>query len=191
VIEPDDASALADQIRTGKTTARVVVEGALERAQNYAEFGAVRFIDTALALGQAEAIDAGLAHRRDQFFGLPFVGVPFLMKDLGAEAEGLPLTCGSALFAGATSAIADSDLARRFRGAGLNPFGVTTSPEFGLSLASEPRVGPLARNPLDLARTPGGSSGGAAAAVAARFVSPPRAADWSASSRPGAQRPGV
>jgi amidase len=183
VIEPDDASALAGQIRAGKTTARVVVERALERAQNCAELGAVRFIDTALAFQQAEAIDAGLMHRRDRFFGLPFVGVPFLMKDLGAEAEGLPLTCGSALFAGAPSAICDSDLARRFRGAGLNPFGVTTSPEFGLSLASEPRVGPLARNPLDRDRTPGGSSGGAAAAVAAGIVAIAHATDAGGSIR--------
>ena len=183
MIEPDDASALADHIRTGKTTARAVVEKALERAQKHVELGAVRFIDPALALRQAEAIDAGLAHRRHQFFGLPFVGVPFLMKDLGAEAEGLPLTCGSALLAGAPSAIDDSDLARRFRRAGLNPFGVTTSPEFGLSLASEPRVGPLARNPLDPARTPGGSSGGAAAAVAAGIVAIAHATDAGGSIR--------
>jgi amidase len=183
VIESDDASALADQIRTGKTTARAVVEKALERAQKHVELGAVRFIDAALALRQAEAIDAGLTRERHPFFGLPFVGVPFLMKDLGAEAEGLPLTCGSALLAGAPSAVGDSDLARRFRGVGLNPFGVTTSPEFGLSLASEPRVGPLARNPLDPARTPGGSSGGAAAAVAAGIVAIAHATDAGGSIR--------
>jgi amidase len=183
VIESGDASALADQIRTGKTTARAAVEKALERARDHAELGAVRFIDTALALRQAEAIDAGLARQRCQFFGLPFVGVPFLMKDLGAEAEGLPLTCGSALFAQSASAIGDSDLARRFRGAGLNPFGVTTSPEFGLSLASEPHVGPHARNPLDPARTPGGSSGGAAAAVAAGIVAIAHATDAGGSIR--------
>jgi amidase len=183
VIEPDDASALADQIRTGKTTAREAVERALERAQNHAELGAVRFMDAALALRQADAIDVGLLRRRHQFFRLPFVGVPFLMKDLGAEAEGLPLTCGSALLAGAVRAIGDSDLGRRFRGAGLNPFGVTTSPEFGLSLASEPRVGPLARNPLDRDRTPGGSSGGAAAAVAAGIVAIAHATDAGGSIR--------
>jgi amidase len=122
VIEPDDASALADQIRTGKTTAREAVERALERAQNHAELGAVRFMDAALALRQADAIDVGLLRRRHQFFRLPFVGVPFLMKDLGAEAEGLPLTCGSALLAGAVRAIGDSDLGRRFRGAGTQSF---------------------------------------------------------------------
>ncbi len=78
---------------------------------------------------------------------------------------------------------ADSDLADRFRDAGFCLFGLTTSPEFGLSLASEPAIGPICRNPLDPARTAGGSSGGAAAAVAAGIVAIAHATDASGSIR--------
>ena len=181
--EAADATALADRIRTGGTTARAVAEAALERAAVCAPLGAVRFLDADLAVQQADAIDAGLARRPRDVDRSPFLRLPFLMKDLGAAAAGLPLTCGSALMADAPRASADSDLAKRFRRAGLNPFGVTTVPEFGLSLASEPRVGPTARNPLDTARTPGGSSGGAAAAVAAGIVAIAHATDAGGSIR--------
>ncbi len=168
--ELEDALTLAGRIRSGSTTARAAAQATLDRADACAPLGAIRFVDAELAFRQAETLDAGLAQDRGQFDGVPLLGVPFLMKDLGAGAAGLPLTCGSALLADAPRAAADSDLARRFRRAGLNPFGVTTAPEFGLSLASEPRVGPVSRNPLDLTRTSGGSSGSAAAAVAAGIV---------------------
>jgi hypothetical protein len=59
---------------------------------------------------------------------------------------------------------------RRFRAAGLAPVGLSTVPEFGFALSSEPPGGPVARNPFDEGRTPGGSSGGAAAAVAGGIV---------------------
>ena len=180
--EPADALALADRIRAGATTARAAAEAALERAALCTPLGAVRFLDAGLALEQADSIDAGLVLRHGSGRS-PFLGVPFLMKDLGAEAAGLPLTCGSALLADAPRASADSELAKRFSRAGLNLFGVTTAPEFGLSLASEPHVGPIARNPLDPLRTPGGSSGGAAAAVAAGIVAMAHATDAGGSIR--------
>jgi amidase len=183
VDEPEDASALANWIRSGATTARAAAEAALSRAKACERLGAVRFVDPDLAIRQAEAIDAGLERRPRRFSRLPFIGVPFLMKDLGATAAGLPMICGSKLLAKSVPATADSELARRFRLAGLNPFGVTTSPEFGLSLASEPRIGPLARNPLDPRLTPGGSSGGAAAAVAAGIVAIAHATDAAGSTR--------
>ncbi len=77
----------------------------------------------------------------------------------------------------------DSDLAERLRGTGLCFFGLTTVPEMGLSLASEPAAGPICRNPLDAGRTPGGSSGGAAAAVAAGIVPIAHATDAGGSMR--------
>ena len=146
------------------------MEATLARARDCEHLGAVRFLDAELAMREAKAIDAGFVREPHRFSELSFLGVPFLIKDLGAGAAGLPLTCGSALLADALRATTDSDLAQRFRRAGLNPFGVTTAPEFGLSFGSEPHVGPVARNPLDPTRTPGGSSGGGAAAVAAGIV---------------------
>ena len=86
-------------------------------------------------------------------------------------------------FRAAKAAQADSDLAARFRDAGFCLFGLTTSPEFGLSLASEPAIGPVCRNPLDPTRTAGGSSGGAAAAVAAGIVAIAHATDAGGSIR--------
>ncbi len=181
--EPNDALALAERIRSGATSAEAVMRACLSRARDCAELGAIRFLDRDMAVTQARAIDRGLRFRPKRFRNLPFLGVPFLMKDLGAGAAGLPLTCGSALLSDAPRASIDSDLARRFRRSGLNIFGVTTVPEFGLALSSEPAVGPIARHPLNLDLTPGGSSGGAAAAVAAGIVAIAHATDAAGSTR--------
>ncbi len=114
---------------------------------------------------------------------MPFFGVPFLMKDLGAAAAGFPVVCGSRLLLDLPPPTASSELALRFEAAGLVPFGVTTVPEFGMTLSSEPAIGPIARNPLDPDRTPGGSSGGAAAAVAAGIVALAQSGDAGGSTR--------
>ncbi|PKU21530.1 amidase [Telmatospirillum siberiense] len=174
--EPPDGLALAAAIRSGRTTAAATMEAALARAGDCRPLGAIRHLAAELGRRHAAACDAG-ADREE-----PFRGVPFLMKDLGAAAEGLPIVCSSRAIP-PLPAPADSDLARRFRDAGLIPFGVTTVPEFGLSLAAEPAIGPIARNPLDPTRTPGGSSGGAAAAVAAGIVALAHATDAGGSIR--------
>ncbi|GII62773.1 amidase [Sphaerisporangium krabiense] len=99
----------------------------------------------------------------------PFAGVPFLIKDSAPMAEGVPFSLGSRALRGVT-ARHDSDVMGRFRAAGLATLGVTTVPEMGLSFSTEPvRYGPT-RNPWDLTRGVGGSSGGAAALVAAGAV---------------------
>jgi amidase len=99
----------------------------------------------------------------------PLAGVPFLYKDVGPMAAGVP-------FHGGSRAVPDirpdhdSDLMRRVRAAGLKTLGVTTTPELGMSLTTEPlRTGPT-RNPFDPERSAGGSSGGSAALVAAGAV---------------------
>lgn len=181
-IDPDDGLALGASIRSGRTTAGAALEAALARADAVQDLGAIRFLAPDMAREEAAAIDAGLK-RRPKFHGLrPFLGVPFLMKDLGAAAAGLPIVCGSRALPG-LRASADSMLAARFRAAGLVPFGVTTVPEFGLALSSEPAMGPISRNPLDPALTSGGSSGGAAAAVAAGIVALAHATDAGGSTR--------
>ena len=92
----------------------------------------------------------------------PFAGVPLLVKDLGGPFAGIPMRAGSSALA-RVEGTSDSDLATRFRAAGFRPFGATTVPEFGLSLSSEPAVGPICRNPFNPSLSAGGSSGGSAA----------------------------
>ncbi|GAB1818110.1 amidase [Herbidospora sp. RD11066] len=99
----------------------------------------------------------------------PFAGVPFLIKDQGPVAEGVPFFLGSRAING-VAARHDSDLMARFRAAGLVTLGLTTAPEMALSFATESvRFGPT-RNPWNVELRVGGSSGGAAALVAAGAV---------------------
>lgn len=174
--EPLDGMAFAAAIRSGRTTAAAAMEAALSRAEACRSLGAIRHLAAGIGRRQAAACDA------DPNWEKPFLGVPFLMKDLGSAAKGLPTVCCSRAVP-PRPAKADSDLVVRFRAAGLLPFGVTTVPEFGLSLACEPAIGPIARNPLDPTRTPGGSSGGSAAAVAAGIVALAHATDAGGSIR--------
>jgi amidase len=99
----------------------------------------------------------------------PFTGVPFLLKDLGAEYAGARLTEASALLRDYVSDH-DTELVIRLKRAGLVVLGKTNTPEFGLLPTTEPRLFGPTRNPWDAGRTPGGSSGGSAAAVAAGMV---------------------
>lgn len=98
-----------------------------------------------------------------------FAGVPFLVKDVGSHMANVPSECGSRLFEGVQFPH-DSELCARFKRAGVVTVGRSNIPEFGASVSTEPvKHGPT-HNPWDLSRTPGGSSGGAAAAVAAGLV---------------------
>jgi amidase len=109
--------------------------------------------------------EPALAHAADG----PLAGVPFLIKDCGPVAEGVEFFAGSRSLRG-VHARHDSDLMTRFRAAGLVTLGLATAPELGLSFSTEPlRSGPT-RNPWCLDRGVGGSSGGAAALVAAGAV---------------------
>ena len=99
----------------------------------------------------------------------PFKGVPFLMKDILAAYAGVPLTNGSRFFKDFVPDH-DSEIVKRFKAAGVIVVGKTNTPEFGLVPFTEPELFGPTRNPWDVSRTPGGSSGGSAAAVAARMV---------------------
>lgn len=111
-----------------------------------------------------------------------FYGVPFLIKDLGIAAQGRRSELGSALALGC-SAEADSHLMRRLRRAGLMPLGRTTTPEFAASTTTESRLTGPTRNPWDVERSAGGSSGGSGAAVAAGMVPVAHATDGGGSIR--------
>jgi amidase len=112
----------------------------------------------------------------------PFKGVPFLMKDIVMAYAGVPLTNGSRFFKDYIPDH-DSELVKRFKAAGIIVLGKTNLPEFGLVPITEPELFGPTSNPWDLARTPGGSSGGSAAAVAARMVPLAHASDGGGSIR--------
>jgi amidase len=99
----------------------------------------------------------------------PLAGVPFLIKDFGITAAGKPCENGSRLTQGRI-ATSDSELMARFRGAGLNTLGRTTTPEFAFLATTESVLCGITRNPWDPTKSTGGSSGGSAAMVAARAV---------------------
>lgn len=112
----------------------------------------------------------------------PLAGVPFLVKDIGVSMAGRRMELGSRLAAGNVAG-ADSSLMVRFRRAGLVTFGRTATPEMAYSITTEPvPYGPV-RNPWDLRRSAGGSSGGAGAAVAAGVVPIAHATDAAGSLR--------
>ena len=162
---------MAACIASGAVSASEVMEAALQAARSRA-FGAVARLDERQGRTGAEASASGV-----------FGGVPFLGKDLGSGAAGFTPVAGSAALARRLCADGrdlgrDSDLFARFRGAGLVPFGLTTVPEFGLALTSDPAV-----NPWNTRLSPGGSSGGAAAAVAGGIVAMAHATDAAGSIR--------
>jgi len=96
--------------------------------------------------------------------------VPFLAKDMNIEVAGLHLTASCRWLAGLPASLRDAPLAARWRAAGLSILGRTNTPEFAGEFVTEPTWRGATRNPWDLGRSPGGSSGGAAAAVASGMV---------------------
>lgn len=112
----------------------------------------------------------------------PLAGIPYLLKDLQADAVDLPLTRGSRLLVGQPSR-GDSTLVTRLRDAGAVIIGRSNSPEFGLSIVTEPQLHGPTRNPWNPTRSAGGSSGGAAAAVAAGMAPAAHATDSGGSTR--------
>ncbi|GAB2719045.1 amidase [Kitasatospora kifunensis] len=133
-----------------------------------------------LAIGRAEAVNGRLnaivtpmhelaRTRAGQPLTGPFAGVPFLIKDLLQDYAGLPTGSGCRALAHLVAA-EHSTVVSRWLDAGLVVFGKTNTPEFGAKGITEPEANGPTRNPWDLGRTPGGSSGGSAAAVAAGIV---------------------
>jgi len=163
-----DATGLADLVRRRQISASELLEAAMERVE--ARNGAVNAVTMKLYDYARATIDRGLPDG-------PFTGVPFLMKDLSAAIAGVPMTRSSRFFADAPAPTADSEHVARLKRAGLVIFGRTNTCELGLSLTCEPQMHGPTRNPWDLTRISGGSSGGAAAAVAARMLPMAHATD--------------
>lgn len=184
--DPDlsDLSALelAAALRARRTTAVAVTEATLDRIAAYGDrVGAFVHVAAESAREEAQVADRILAEAGDVGPGgmasgadatgrplPPLLGVPCPIKDLNPVAA-MPYRAGSAALAGVVADV-DDGVVRRLRGAGAIVVGKTATPEFGFPCYTESDVAPPARTPWDLTRTAGGSSGGAAAAVAAGLV---------------------
>jgi amidase len=141
---------------------REKVVSPVEIVQDYLE--RIDRIDPVLNSYVTVCAEEALAEARNPRSG-PFAGVPLPIKDL-AETGGIRTTFSSRAFADYVPA-ADSALVRRIRTAGFIVLGKTNTPEFGTTVVTESDLNGICRNPWNPAHTPGGSSGGAAAAVAA------------------------
>ncbi|ORB84247.1 amidase [Mycobacterium kansasii] len=157
---PLDATALAELVESKQVTPAELLALARQRADavNPQLNAIVRRLD-----------DVADEQAADPRLGGPFAGVPFLIKDLDQEYRGFPTSCGSRSLANDV-AKRHALITQRFLDAGLVIFGKTNTPEFGAKGVTEPDYWGPARNPWNTQRTPGGSSGGSGAAVAAGVV---------------------
>ena len=164
---PMSASDIAAAVRAGRLSARDVVADALDR---------VEALDPQLicftrvlkepALSDASRIDTAIAAGNDPG---PLAGVPFAVKDL-FDVEGIPTTAGSIILRDAPPAKSDADVVRRLRAAGAILIGTLNMDEFAYGFATVNMHFGTTRNPHDITRLAGGSSGGSAASVAAGLV---------------------
>ena len=155
-----DAMGQSALVRRGEMTALELVDAAI---------GRIEALHPALNALASTDFERARAVAREPLPPGPLAGVPFLLKDLGATLAGMPQTKGSRAFQHNVS-VADTELARRHRAAGLIVLGKTSRPEFGNHSTTVPALFGPTRNPWDLGRTAGGSSGGSAAAVASGMV---------------------
>ncbi len=123
-----------------------------------------------------------LAEAENVKSGQPFAGVPFLLKNLSQSLAGEPITSSSGLLANTISEN-DSNYVNKLREAGFLMMGHTNTPEFGLKNITEPALYGPSRNPWNTNHSPGGSSGGTAAAIASGVVPAAGASDGGGSIR--------
>lgn len=165
-----DACGLAERVREGEFSAEAVLRACysqIEKLNPSVNAVIAVFDPPKVASGDTSAV---------------FAGVPFLMKDIGASVEGTVTTAASRYLLTMPPG-ADDELTMRYRNAGLRIVGKSNLPELGFNVTSEPMLFGPTRNPWDLTRTAGGSSGGAAAAVASGMVPIAHASDGAGSIR--------
>jgi len=168
-----DALGLAQAIARKKVSAREVMDEAIARAETLnPKLNAIIF----------KAYDEARSAARKRTQKGPFAGVPMLLKDMRANVKGWPNRSGSR-YVPATPSEYESTLVTRCKEAGLIPFGKTNVPEFGILPTTECKLYGPAHNPWNRAHSPGGSSGGSAAAVAAGIVPIAHATDGGGSIR--------
>jgi amidase len=164
---------LAAMVRSGEISSRELTEAALRQIEADRDLNAFTLVDAEGALAAADAIKPGDPR--------PFAGVPTAIKELHAVA-GQQFTMGSNIY-GDYRVNYDSYAVRRIRDAGFVSVGRTSAPELGIVPTTSPKRFGHTRNPWDPSRTPGGSSGGAAVAVAAGILPIAHATDGAGSIR--------
>ncbi|MCV7444942.1 amidase [Mycobacterium paraense] len=171
-----DATDQAELVARGEVAPGELLEAAIERIERFnpaLNAVVIEWFDHARSVAAGPELPDG-----------PFRGVPFLLKDLYTSFAGQTLSNGNrALKEAAIPDSADTTLVARFKAAGLVIAGRTNSPELGTLPTTQPVAWGATRNPWALDRTPGGSSGGAAAAVAAGMVPFANASDGGGSIR--------
>lgn len=171
---------VSEAVRSGQRRAVEVLEACLAEVKaGNDELNAFVHLDEDAAHSAAEAIDAAVRSGQDPG---PFAGVPFGVKDL-EDCAGMPTSHGSLVYKGRGPVPADSVHVARLRAAGGVPIGKTAAPEFGTLNFTKTKAWGVTRNPWDPTRTPGGSSGGSAAAVAAGWLPCATASDGGGSTR--------
>ena len=171
---------IASSVRTGERKAVEVLDACLAAvAAGNGPLNAFVHIDEELARTAADEVDAAVAAGQDPG---PFAGVPIGVKDL-EDCAGMPTSRGSLVYKGRGAVAADSIHVARLRAAGAVPIGKTAAPEFGTLSFTKTKAWGITRNPWALDRTPGGSSGGTAAAVAAGLIPCGTASDGGGSTR--------
>jgi amidase len=170
-----DAVDQATLVRKGEATPLELLEAAIERIER---------VDPVLNAVIIRWFDHARDTARTELPEGPFRGVPFLIKDLFAGYAGQPITNGNLAWKNEkVTSDADTTLVSRYRAAGLVMAGRTNSPELGSVPTTEPLAWGATHNPWDTSRTPGGSSGGSAAAVASGMVPFAHASDGGGSIR--------
>lgn len=168
-----DGIAVSKLISDGEISAGEVLEQTIERIERLnPQLNAV--VHAHFDLARQQVAD-GLAKS-------PLSGVPMLLKNTGFEAEGMLLSSGSELLRNVVSK-RDSTITARYKAAGMVIVGKSNTPEFALSFTTEPDAFGPTRNPWDLDRTAGGSSGGSTAAVASGMVALANSSDGAGSTR--------
>ena len=175
-----DACAQADLVRTGEATALEIVEAAIDRIERLnPHLNAIASVNFEAACDRAKTVPRTAL----------FSGVPTLLKDV-LPYPGHPAGFGSRLLDGAP-ALAGSEYTQALDNSGLVVLGKSTTSEFGLLGTTETLAKGATGNPWDLTRSPGGSSGGAVAAVASGMVPVAHASDGGGSIRGPASFCGV
>ncbi|WP_201617384.1 amidase [Psychrobacter urativorans] len=167
-----DALGLAALVNSGQVSAKELLDAAVDTANRLnPKLNTIihRFDERAY-----QAVQAGLPTGA-------FTGVPYLLKDLSFYFEGEPLTMGSRSVNVVNTY--DSEIVKRMKATGVNTFGKTNTPEFGLIITTEPKAHGAAHNPFKKGYSTGGSSGGSAAAVASGIVPMAGAGDGGGSIR--------